>query len=136
MPSPTASPSKHLTGKDLSTEAAFDAFFNFYMQTGSRKWGSPYLTARLLFMRRRDQADDILLGNGQTQRPLDRPGAINFIGSDTIGRHWCTIEHLFLRPRLRYRRMLQRTRPQQRLSKPDNMLVENVLPAEDAQGVA
>src|SRR5665213_4627796 len=32
-----------LTGSDL-TEAAWDAFFTFYMDTGSRKWGSPYLT--------------------------------------------------------------------------------------------
>lgn len=33
----------HLTGNDL-TEDAWDAFFQFYMETGSRKWGRPYLT--------------------------------------------------------------------------------------------
>ena len=32
-----------VTGDDL-TEAHWDAFFAFYMDTGSRKWGSPYLT--------------------------------------------------------------------------------------------
>ena len=32
-----------LTGSDL-TESAWDAFFAFYMETGSRKWGRPYLT--------------------------------------------------------------------------------------------
>src|SRR5205823_7730301 len=32
-----------LTGNDI-TEDAWDAFFAFYMQTGSRKWGRPYLT--------------------------------------------------------------------------------------------
>src|SRR5207302_4084844 len=32
-----------LTGADL-TEAVWDAFFRFYMETGSRKWGRPYLT--------------------------------------------------------------------------------------------
>jgi len=32
-----------LTGSDL-TEAIWDAFFAFYMETGSRKWGRPYLT--------------------------------------------------------------------------------------------
>ena len=33
----------HLTGSDI-TEDAWDAFFAFYMETGSRKWGRPYLT--------------------------------------------------------------------------------------------
>jgi len=32
-----------LTGSEL-TEAVWDAFFDFYMETGSRKWGRPYLT--------------------------------------------------------------------------------------------
>ena len=32
-----------VTGADL-TEAHWDAFFAFYMDTGSRKWGTPYLT--------------------------------------------------------------------------------------------
>ena len=34
-----------LTGNDI-TEDAWDAFFAFYMETGSRKWGRPYLTRR------------------------------------------------------------------------------------------
>src|ERR1700683_2684168 len=38
-----------LTGGDI-TEAAWDAFFDFYMDTGSRKWGRPYLT-RAFFSR-------------------------------------------------------------------------------------
>ena len=32
-----------LTGSDL-TESHWDAFFHFYMDTGQRKWGTPYLT--------------------------------------------------------------------------------------------
>ena len=32
----------HLRGSEI-TEADWDAFFDFYMDTGSRKWGSPYL---------------------------------------------------------------------------------------------
>src|SRR5947207_7655366 len=32
-----------LTGSEI-TEDAWDAFFAFYMETGSRKWGRPYLT--------------------------------------------------------------------------------------------
>ena len=38
-----------LTGSDL-TEAVWDAFFAFYMETGSRKWGRPYLTRRFFSM--------------------------------------------------------------------------------------
>ena len=34
-----------LTGNDL-TEEIWDAFFQFYVETGSRKWGRPYLTRR------------------------------------------------------------------------------------------
>ena len=34
-----------LTGSDI-TEDAWDAFFKFYMETGSRKWGRPYLTRK------------------------------------------------------------------------------------------
>ena len=50
-----------LTGSDL-TEEAWDAFFAFYMETGSRKWGRPYLTRAVLFAdRRRAWRDRILL---------------------------------------------------------------------------
>ena len=60
-----------LTGKDL-TEAAWDAFFEFYMETGSRKWGRPYLTRKFYSLigethGRQDRADD-----GQARRPLHR----------------------------------------------------------------
>ncbi|MGV1014885.1 MAG: peptidogalycan biosysnthesis protein, partial [Methyloceanibacter sp.] len=34
-----------VTGRDL-TEAHWDTFFTFYQDTGSRKWGSPYLNRR------------------------------------------------------------------------------------------
>ena len=36
-----------MTGRGI-TEAYWDAFFGFYMDTGSRKWGLPYLTRLLL----------------------------------------------------------------------------------------
>ena len=42
-----------LTGSDL-TESVWDTFFAFYMETGSRKWGRPYLTRAVLFADRRD----------------------------------------------------------------------------------
>jgi hypothetical protein len=81
-----------LTGKDL-TEEAWDAFFAFYMETGSRKWGRPYLTRSFFSLIGETMAEDILL---VMARRNDRwiAGAINFIGSDTLfGRNWGAIEH-------------------------------------------
>ncbi len=79
-----------LTGGDLS-EDAWDSFFRFYMDTGSRKWGRPYLNRRFFSLVGERMADRILLifalRNGQ---PI--AGALNFIGSDTLyGRYWGTI---------------------------------------------
>jgi predicted N-acyltransferase len=83
---------EHLTGKDL-TEEAFDAFFDFYQETGSRKWGAPYLTRDFYTRVAETMADDILLVMAKRQGRWIA-GAINFIGSDTLfGRHWGAIEH-------------------------------------------
>src|SRR6266851_3093476 len=49
-----------LTGKDI-TEDAWDAFFAFYMETGSRKWGRPYLTRKFYSLIGEAMADRILL---------------------------------------------------------------------------
>jgi uncharacterized protein len=81
-----------LTGSDL-TETVWDAFFAFYMDTGSRKWGRPYLTRAfysLVGERMRDRI--VLMMAKRAGRYI--AGAINFIGSDTLfGRHWGAIEH-------------------------------------------
>jgi len=82
----------HLTGSDL-TEEAWDAFFEFYMETGSRKWGHPYLTRAFYAQIGETMRDDVLLVMAKRN---DRwiAGAINFIGSDTLfGRNWGAIEH-------------------------------------------
>jgi predicted N-acyltransferase len=81
-----------LTGSDI-TEDAWDAFFAFYMETGSRKWGRPYLTRAFYSLIGERMAEDVALimakRNGRWIA-----GAINFIGSDTLfGRHWGAIEH-------------------------------------------
>jgi predicted N-acyltransferase len=81
-----------LTGADI-TEDAWDAFFAFYMETGSRKWGRPYLTRAFYSLIGESMARDVALimakRNGRWIA-----GAINFIGSDTLfGRHWGAIEH-------------------------------------------
>ncbi len=82
---------EHLTGGDL-TESAWDAFFDFYMDTGSRKWGRPYLNRRFFSMVSERMADRILLILAKRDgRPI--AGALNFIGSDTLyGRNWGTID--------------------------------------------
>ena len=81
-----------LTGKDL-TEEAWDAFFEFYMETGSRKWGRPYLTRAFYSLIGETMADDVLLVMVKRHGRWIA-GAINFIGSDTLfGRHWGATEH-------------------------------------------
>ena len=85
-----------LTGGDL-TEAVWDEFFAFYMDTGSRKWGRPYLNRRFYSLIGERMADDILLVMAR-RNGRRIAGAINFIGSDTLyGRHWgCVEDHPFL----------------------------------------
>jgi predicted N-acyltransferase len=81
-----------LTGSDL-TESIWDAFFAFYMETGSRKWGRPYLTREFFSVVGEKMRDRILL---VMARRAGRwiAGAINFIGADTLyGRNWGAIEH-------------------------------------------
>ena len=81
-----------LTGSDL-TEDVWDAFFGFYMDTGSRKWGRPYLTREFFSIVGAQMADRILLVMAKRAGHWIA-GAINFIGADTLyGRNWGAIEH-------------------------------------------
>ena len=80
-----------MTGRDL-TEAHFDAFFAFYMDTGSRKWGSPYLTRRCFSLLGATMADQILLVLAKRSGRYVA-GALNFIGEGALyGRYWGAIE--------------------------------------------
>jgi len=85
-----------LTGRDL-TEKIWDQFFAFYMDTGGRKWGRPYLTRKFYSLIGERMADDILLVMAKRDGRYVA-GAINFIGGDTLyGRHWgCIEDHPFL----------------------------------------
>ncbi|QND60700.1 GNAT family N-acetyltransferase [Mesorhizobium huakuii] len=85
-----------LTGNDL-TEKAWDDFFAFYMDTGSRKWGRPYLNRKFFSLIGERMADDILLVMAKRNGRYIA-GAINFIGSDALyGRNWgCIEDHPFL----------------------------------------
>jgi predicted N-acyltransferase len=81
-----------LNGSDI-TEEAWDAFFAFYMETGSRKWGRPYLTRKFFSLVGESMAKDVLLVMAKRNGRWIA-GAINFIGSDTLfGRNWGAIEH-------------------------------------------
>ncbi|MBI1239259.1 MAG: GNAT family N-acetyltransferase [Alphaproteobacteria bacterium] len=81
-----------LTGKAI-TERHWDAFFTFYMDTGSRKWGTPYLTRKFFSLIGEWMADDILLVIAERAgRPI--AGAFNIIGGEALyGRNWGAIEH-------------------------------------------
>ncbi|MEO9615119.1 MAG: GNAT family N-acetyltransferase [Nitratireductor sp.] len=85
-----------LNGRDL-TEAVWDDFFHFYIDTGGRKWGRPYLTRRFFSLISERMGNDILLVMARRGGRYIA-GAINFIGGDTLfGRHWgCVEDHPFL----------------------------------------
>jgi uncharacterized protein len=81
-----------LTGSDL-TESVWDAFFAFYMETGSRKWGRPYLTREFFSLVGQAMGDRILLVMAKRAGRWIG-GALNFLGGDTIyGRNWGAVEH-------------------------------------------
>lgn len=78
---------RRLNGAEI-TEAHWDAFWQFYQDTGSRKWGRPYLTREAFSLLGARMADRIILVlafiDGQ---PV--AGALNFIGPDALyGRYW------------------------------------------------
>jgi len=83
----------HLTGGAL-TEAHWDAFWRFYQDTGSRKWGHPYLTRAFFSLLGERMADEVLLIFAlRDGRPI--AGALNLIGADTLyGRYWGCVEEV------------------------------------------
>ncbi|KQZ99778.1 hypothetical protein ASD64_14990 [Mesorhizobium sp. Root157] len=85
-----------LTGSDI-TERVWDDFYAFYMDTGGRKWGRPYLNRTFFSLIGERMADDILLVMAKRNGRYVA-GAINFIGSDALyGRNWgCIEDHPFL----------------------------------------
>lgn len=84
---------ERLSGSDL-TEAAWDAFWVFYQDTGSRKWGRPYLTRRFFSLIGERMGEQIVL---LLARKGGRyvAGALNFVGADCIyGRQWGATAHI------------------------------------------
>lgn len=91
-----------LRGCDIKEEH-WDAFFEFYMDTGSRKWGRPYLNRRFFSLLGETMADRVLLIMARRNGRYIA-GAMNMIGSDTLyGRYWgCNEYHDFLHFELCY----------------------------------
>ncbi|WP_420568662.1 GNAT family N-acetyltransferase [Thalassovita sp.] len=84
---------RQLTGDDIKAHH-WDAFWQFYQDTGARKWGSPYLTREFFEIAHAKMRDDILMVIAEADGfPI--AGALNFIGKDTLfGRYWgCVQDH-------------------------------------------
>jgi len=76
-----------LTGEAIRPEH-WDAFWQFYQDTGARKWGRPYLTRAAFTLMGERMADKVLLVMAFIEgQPV--AGALNFIGSEALyGRYW------------------------------------------------
>jgi hypothetical protein len=86
----------------------WDALWAFYQDTGSRKWGRPYLTRTFLEFIGKRMGDSVLLFLAlRDSQPI--AGALNFIGPDTLfGRYWGCIEDVpFLHFELCYYRAIE-----------------------------
>lgn len=82
---------ERVSGREL-TEAHWDAFFAFYMDTGSRKWGTPYLTRECFSLLSENMADELLLVFAKRGSEYIA-GALNVVGADTLyGRYWGAAE--------------------------------------------
>ncbi len=92
----------HLPGNEIRPQH-WDAFWEFYQDTGSRKWGQPYLTRTAFDLIGERLGDKVLLMLA-LEEGVPIAGALNFVGADTLyGRYWgCTREVRFLHFELCY----------------------------------
>ena len=81
-----------IRGKHI-TEGHWDAFFAFYMDTGSRKWGRPYLNRKAFSLIGAAMGEScLLMFANRGKRPV--AGALHMVGGDCLyGRYWGAIEH-------------------------------------------
>lgn len=93
---------RQLQGAEI-TERHWDAFWEFYQDTGARKWGRPYLTRQAFTLLGQSMADRILLILAFVGGTAVA-GALNFIGSEALyGRYWgATVDKPFLHFELCY----------------------------------
>lgn len=81
-----------VTGRDI-TEAHWDAFFDFYMDTGMRKWGRPYLNREFFSLLGASLAERCLLVFAR-EGDAFVAGALHLIGGDCLyGRYWGETRH-------------------------------------------
>jgi uncharacterized protein len=74
--------------------ADWDAMWAFYQDTGSRKWGRPYLKREFFDLVAERMGDRVLLFLAD-RGPLPIAGALNFIGPGTLyGRYWGTVDEV------------------------------------------
>jgi hypothetical protein len=84
---------RELRGAEIRS-SDWDAMWAFYQDTGSRKWGRPYLTREFFDLVAEKMGDRVLLFLAH-RGPLPIAGALNFIGSDTLyGRYWGTVDEV------------------------------------------
>ncbi len=84
---------RHLRGAEIGS-AEWDAMWVFYQDTGSRKWGQPYLT-RAFFDLIGERLGDRLVLFLAYRGSLPVAGALNLIGPDALyGRYWGTTEEV------------------------------------------
>lgn len=96
-----------LRGAEIGPDE-WDAMWAFYQDTGSRKWGRPYLT-RAFFDLAGERMGDRLLLFLASRNGLPIAGALNVIGPDALyGRYWGTIDEVpFLHFELCYYRAIE-----------------------------
>ncbi|HWA01866.1 MAG TPA: GNAT family N-acetyltransferase [Caulobacterales bacterium] len=82
---------KRLRGADIKARD-WDFFFRCYMDTGSRKWGSPYLNREFFEALGQRMADRIVLFVAEHEgRPI--ASALNLLGDEALyGRYWGRID--------------------------------------------
>tara|TARA_X000001036_G_scaffold419088_1_gene438584 strand:+ start:185 stop:1351 length:1167 start_codon:yes stop_codon:yes gene_type:complete len=91
-----------LTGSDITSDL-WDSFWEFYQDTGARKWGMPYLTRSFFDIVQETLREDVLLVLAHRDGK-NIAAALNFIGRDTLfGRYWgCNEDHSCLHYELCY----------------------------------
>jgi predicted N-acyltransferase len=93
---------RQLSGAEITADH-WDAFFDFYMDTGNRKWGTPYLTRQFFDLLGTTLADQVVLMLAEKDGLLVA-GALNLRGRDALfGRNWgCLADYRFLHFELCY----------------------------------
>jgi predicted N-acyltransferase len=82
-----------LSGSDL-TEKHWDTFFRFYMDTGGRKWGRPYLTREFFSRVSASMGEQVVLILARRAGRIIA-GALNFAGGGVLyGRNWGCTEYI------------------------------------------